>query len=490
MAHAVLNILTAEQQHMIDAAVMQLLDEAGMEVAGEAAREVFARAGCRVDGRRIRFPESLVRDSIGAAPDRFEIHGLNPAHTVHIGDGRPHVQPMVGRLSILGADGVRRTTTLDDVARIVRVCDALEHYDILHGGAVMPQIDGAPPGLAHVAGFVATLRNTGKPFKGSCRGRPVAEDCLALARAVADTTGRPFMLHTTCNLVSPLQLPTDMTDGALVYVRAGWPVDFASEPQLGATSPVTLAGTLAQGMAECLAGVVLAQQANPGCPVFVGTVAAAMDMRHATIALGGVEAAILNAAHAQMARFYGLPSRGTGANTNAKQLDFQAGHEKMTTLLLPILAGIDMLFYPGTLEHAETISLESLVLDHDLCGIALKALEGLRVTPALLAVNLVKQVGPGGTFLGLPQTAAEMFNEHLVHGLRDRRRRDDWDAAGRPPPPDVSRDRVRQILEQPVTPLPDAVESAVCALVEAISVREGHPELTTLLRAGKQERMS
>jgi len=363
----------------------------------------------------------------------------------------------------------------------VAVCDAMEHYDVLHGGAVMPQIADVPVGLAHVAGFVQTLRHTGKPFKGSCRGRQVAEDCVRLAETVAEALGRPFTLHTTCNLVSPLQMAAEMTEGAVVYLRAGWPVDFAAEPQMGATSPVTLGGTVAQGLAESLAGVVLAQAVRPGAPIFVGTVAAAMDMRHATIALGGVEAALVNAAHAQMAGRYSLPSRGTGANTNAKQLDFQAGYEKMLTLLTPILAGIDLLFYPGTLEHAETVSLESLVLDHGLSAIALRIQEGLRTSEDLLSVDLMRQVGPGGTFLSLPQTAREMFREMLVHGLWDRRRREDWEAAGAPGPPDAAAEKVREILGMPREPLAETVETKLAEAAGEIISRHGATELVERL---------
>jgi trimethylamine--corrinoid protein Co-methyltransferase len=473
VAEAFLKILTEPQERQIDAAAMQILSEVGLDVASDEVRAILTVAGCHCQDRRVRFPVPLVRESVESAPKSFEIHAPDPDRTVCIGDGRSHIQPMIGRLNFLEANGTRHRTSLADLRRIVTVCDTLEHYDVLHGGAVMPEIADVPAGLAHVAGFVETLRHTRKAFKGSCRGREVAEDCHRLAEAVSDVLDRPLTLHTTCNVVSPIQMPSDMTEGALVYLRKGWPVDFASEPQLGATSPVTLAGTLAQGLAETLGGVALAQAVNPGCPVFVGTVAAAMDMRHATIALGGVEAALINACHAQMASYYGLPSRGTGANTNAKQLDFQAGYEKMLTLVLPLLAGIDLLFYPGTLEHAETISLESLVLDHDLCAIALRCCEGLRTSEDLLAVDLLKQVGPGGTFLGLPQTAREMFTETLVRGLWDRTRRSDWEAAGSPTPLHAARARVDEILSQARDPLPDAVDRALADVVSDIAGQRG-----------------
>lgn len=481
MAEAMLKILDGEQQSLVDRAIMDILSGIGMEVASPEAREFLVGAGCASDGIRVRLPESLVRDCISRVPKSFEVIGLDPSKSVRIGDGRSHIQPMVGRRLILDSDGTRRSTNLEDVGNIISICDTMSRYDILHGGAVMPQIDGVEAQLAHVAGFVQTLRHTGKPFKGSCRGRQVAQDCLRLADCVAEASGTPLTLHTTCNLVSPLQIAADMAEGALEYIRAGWPVDFASEPQMGATSPVTLAGTIAQGMAECLAGLVLSQVVNPGCPVFVGTVAAAMDMRYATIALGGIEGALLNAAHAQMAAYYGIPSRGTGSNTNSKTLDFQAGYEKMMTLLIPILAGIDMLFYPGTLEHAETISLESLVLDDDLCAIALRAQEGLRVTPDLLGVELIAQVGPGGAFLGVAQTAREMFTEHLVHGLWDRRRRADWEAAGSPLSSDIARAEVKRILAEPVNPLPDKVARVLEAGVMNIARRENSTDLLTRL---------
>lgn len=487
MARASLRILSYEQVSQIDSAIMTLLSEVGMEVASPQVSRILEKAGCRCDDAQVRFPTELVHECISLAPKSFEVGGFNPEQAVQIGDGKTHIQPMVGRLNILDMDGTKRRTGLADVENIVAVCDAMPTYDILHGGAVMPHIGGVPSGLAHVAGFVSTLRHTGKPFKGSCRGQQVAEDCIRLADAVSESTGRAFTLHTTCNLVSPLQMAAGMSEGALNYLRRGWPVDFASEPQMGATSPVTLSATISQAMAEALAGLVLAQAAHPGAPVFVGTVAAAMDMRYSTIALGGIEAAILNAAHAQMAAHYGLPSRGSGANTNAKQLDFQAGYEKLMTLLMPVLAGMDMIFYPGTLEHAETVSLESLVLDNTLCEMALRAQEGVRVSQDLLSLDLIKEVGPGGVFLNLPQTAHEMFTEHLVRGLWDRQRRTDWVKDGSPSPKTKAHAIVEDVLNRPPSRLPDEVEANLYEVVTDIAARENAYQIVEILFPEKRK---
>jgi trimethylamine--corrinoid protein Co-methyltransferase len=150
-------------------------------------------------------------------------------------------------------------------------------------------------------------------------------------------------------------------------------------------------------------------------------------------------------------------------------------------VLLPLLAGVDLLFYPGTLEHAETISLESLVLDHDLCAIAQRCREGMRTSEELLSVDLVRQVGPGGTFLALPQTAREMFTELLVQGLWDRRQRSDWEAAGSPTPEDAARAKVEEILGHEPEPLPAAVDQALIDVVADIAARQGAPELVERL---------
>ena len=481
MAREILKVLRDDQIERLDKTVMTILSRTGLEVSSTRAREILVNAGCSHNGNSLVFPVPLVRECVRRVPETFTLQGLDGRQKVTIGDGKTHFQPMVGRLYIIDADGSKRKTNLDDIGRIVSVCDALDNYDILHGGAVMPQIEGVPVKLSHLAGFVETLRKTGKPFKGSCRGSKTADDCLELADTVSSSTGTRFDLHTTCNIISPLQMGEDMVEGALRYIQKGYPVDFASEPQMGATSPVTLAGTLAQSLAECLAGVVLAQLANPGCPVFIGTVAAAIDMRHATIALGGVEGAVANAAHAQMARYYGIPSRGTGSNSDAKVLNFQAGYEKMLTLLLPVLAGMDMIFYPGTLDHAESVSLESLVLDHDLCSIALRAQREIRFSEDLLSVDLINNVGPGGAFLGLPQTAREMFIEHLYGGLWDRRKREDWVASGSPSPISVAEDQIEKIFDKPKNPLPDTVETALMSIAKRISEREGSPDLVKKL---------
>jgi len=273
-------------------------------------------------------------------------------------------------------------------------------------------------------------------------------------------------------VISPLEYMVEQTEGLIEYAKMGLPVDIASEPQLGATSPVTLAGTLAQQTAEILGMNVIAQLVHPGTPVLMGTVAAVMNLHNGTIALGGAEAAMINAAHAQMAQFYRIPSRGTGSNTESKIFDMQAGYEKAITLLLPALAGTNQIFYPGTMDHALTVSLESLVIDHEICDMIAHILNGIAVTDETLAVDLVDKVGPGGHFLSQKHTMKYLKQEHFLPKLSDRDSYEVWTEKGKRSIYERAKERVKKILaEHQPLPLDAAVEKELVAIVQDVEKR-------------------
>jgi trimethylamine--corrinoid protein Co-methyltransferase len=280
-------------------------------------------------------------------------------------------------------------------------------------------------------------------------------------------------IFTTCNVISPLEYMVEQTEGLIEYAKMGLPVDIASEPQCGATSPVTLAGTLAQQTAEILGMVVIAQLVNPGAPVLMGTVGAAMDLKNGMIALGGVEAAMINVAHAQIAQFYQIPSRGTGSNTESKLLDMQAGYEKTITLLLPALAGINMIFYPGTMDHALTVSLESLLIDHEICGMIDRIINGISVTEETLGLEVIDKVGPGGHFLNQKHTMKHLKKEHFIPKVSDRDSHELWKEKGERRIDEKARDEVKRILtEHKPLSLDSTVEKELLVIIKEVEKRE------------------
>lgn len=473
-----IKVLSEDDIGQIHLSALSILWRIGIDVREDQAFGILRKAGCPTNGRRVRIPAHLVEEAIRNAPGTFTLYGRDPEFKIPLEDRRVFYEPMIGRLNILDMEtGKRRRTTIEDVCDLVRVADALEHYTLLHSGAIMPHIEGVPDDVSHVHGYLASLRNSSKVIKGVVRGKQKAKDCIRMAAIVAG--GEEPLKHkpnvfTTCNVISPLQFAPEQTEGLIEYAKMGLPVDIASEPQCGATSPATMAGTLALQTAEILGMMTLAQLVNPGTPVLMGTVGAAMDMRNGTISLGGVEAGLLNVAHAQIAQFYKVPSRGTGSNTESKSLDIQAGIEKTMTLMTPALAGINMIFYPGTMDHALTVSLESLVIDHEICAIIHRMLQGIAVNDGSIGLDVIEKVGPGGHFLNQSHTLTRFQQEHYIPELCDRDSHETWLQKGCPGMLNSAQRKVKRILaEHQPAPLDPAVEKELRRVIAEVEKREG-----------------
>ncbi len=467
----------AEIREICDGA-LAILEEVGVEIFEQQAIDILVREGAVFEGGRVRFPAKLVTDSLKKVPSQFSLHARNQKNNVVVGDGSLLIEPMIGRINVIDLDtGQKRRTDMDDVARLIKLADALGNYHVLHSGAVMPRIEGVAEGMAHVRGYIESVSNSSKVIKGSGRGRQVAEDCITMAsilkgKRIKDLAQEP-PLFTTINVISPLRHDRAQTEGLMTYAEHGIPVEITSEPQMGATSPVTFAGTLIQQTAEVLSGIVLAQKVNPGTPVIFGTCAAAMDLRNGLIALGGVEGALINVAHAQIAEHLGIPSRGTGSNTDSKVLDVQAGYEKAITLMMTVLAGNDIIFYPGTIEHALTIDYRSLLIDNEICGMALRAVRGIDVNEQTQAVELIKETALKGNYLGKKHTIMNMNEELFFVELTDRDTREDWMEKGGRSLDEIAAERVKEILRthQP-DPLPESVRQDLVRFQREVEQRQ------------------
>jgi trimethylamine--corrinoid protein Co-methyltransferase len=340
----------------------------------------------------------------------------------------------------------------------------------------MPQIEGVPIRATHVYGYLESVRNSSKPVKATSRERVMAEDCLRMVAAVAggeeELRRRPYTF-TTDNPVAPLHHDRDQMEGALEFARWGLPIDVTSEPQAGATAPVTLAGLLAQQTADVTSGITILQLANPGNPVWYGTCGSIMDMRVGRIAIGAVEMGLINVASAQIAHFYDLPCRGTASATDSKLLDFQAGYEKSIVLSMAALGGVNKIFYPGTMEGALTVSKEGLVLDHEMIESVYRTLEGVRVEDATLAIGIVDAVGPGGHFLKQRHTLQFVQQEAFLPRLADRQTREKWvDGGGKTMVQRAGEEVCRILAEHEVEPLPAAVEAELERIVRDVEARE------------------
>jgi trimethylamine--corrinoid protein Co-methyltransferase len=221
----------------------------------------------------------------------------------------------------------------------------------------------------------------------------------------------------------------------------------SSTPLAGATGPVTLAGELVLQNAENLAGVVLAQILTPGIPVIYAPRLPPMDLRTSIPLVGSIEFGLMQAAAAEIAQHYGLPTDINGPGSDSKTTDEQSAFERAFTTMLPALAGANILNGIGLIESMRTQSLEQTVIDNDILGIVHRAIRGIDVDDGTLALDVLRRVGPGGHFLGEKHTHEYHLREHHIPKLCDRRDRSSWQKLGGRDIIQIGREEVRRILK-------------------------------------------
>jgi trimethylamine--corrinoid protein Co-methyltransferase len=471
-----LEILTPEEIERIHAGSLQVLEETGIEMREERALSILADAGCRVDmqKRRVRFPAGLVERLVRKAPGQFTWYARDPRHNIVLGDGSVHLGTSFGSSTILDLAGVRRPATYRDAEEAAILIDALPNVE---EGSAMFMPDDRPKQVQWLWAYWATIKHSAKPIRGRVYGREQARTAIRMAEVLAggreNLRQKPLLMANT-NTVSPLMQHREQVEAIIEYASYGLPVIISPEVMAGATGPVTLAGALVQHNAEVLAGVSLVQAVNPGNPVVYGTVSSIMDMKIGAFAHGAIEHGMWSVAAAQLARFYDLPSRGNAGFTDSKTLDMQAGFESALTLLLAALGGTNYIFgaVSGVIDAGLTISPQKLVIDDEVGGNVRRVLGGANVNEATLAVELIKQVGPGGGYLGQRHTMDHLFAEQYMPVVADRRSYTAWQDAGGKDIAQRARERAGELLKkhQP-QPLDRHVEAELSSIVADVQAK-------------------
>jgi trimethylamine--corrinoid protein Co-methyltransferase len=255
----------------------------------------------------------------------------------------------------------------------------------------------------------------------------------------------------------------------MAIAERGVPVVCPAEPLCGATSPVTLAGNVLMQTVDSLMGVMLTQIVNPGAPVLLGSVATNTDLSNFRYLAGSIEMGLINAAAAQMAQFYKLPFYATGGMTDSKVLDVQSGYESALTNLLCALSGANFIHdAAGLMEFALTVCYEKYVVDDEILGMVMRAVQGIEVSDETLAFDLIKEVGPGGNFVSAKHTRRHMRTEHYRPSLSDRDSREEWEAKGGKVTWERAAEKVDRIMAGDGYRLPDATRAKVLSEIEGI----------------------
>jgi trimethylamine--corrinoid protein Co-methyltransferase len=450
MAIPCYNLLADCEIEAIHEATLTVLAEIGVEFTHPAAHEVFRQHGAAVKGDRVFLPRELVESSLKKAPSQFTLHARNPEHNVVIGGPMPVYAPGYGAPFVADFDHGRRPSTLKDYENLVRLAGASPALDI-SGGTVVEPTD-VPDSIRHLEMLYASIKNSGKVFMGSASGAARALDSIEMAGILFGGKGRlrekPALLS-LINSITPLKFDDRMLGAMVEYAKHNQAMIIASLAMAGATSPVTLAGTLVVQNAEVLAGIVLTQLINPGTPVVYGSASSIADMRYASLAIGAPEETLLIAATAQLARFYGVPSRAGGALSDAKTPDAQAGYESMMVLYAAGISGISFTLHAaGIQEYYMTLSYEKFIIDVEICGMVKRILRGFNVKGETLALDVLQKVGPGGHFLDQDHTYNHYASELRVPFLSDRGTFEAWTKNGEQTAAERANATWKKVLEE------------------------------------------
>jgi trimethylamine--corrinoid protein Co-methyltransferase len=401
------DILSGEDVEVIHEQAMTILEEIGIDFLHERARELFRQAGMKVDEERVRFDREFVLEQVGRAPSSFQVQARNPANTVTIGGDHMVTAPVYGPPFVTDLESGRRGATIQDFTNFDRMTQATPQLHCAGGTTVEPE--DLPLATRHLDMLYSHARWTDKPFMGSVISAESARDSIEMAAIVLG--GREAIEATPAllalvNVNSPLRYDDRMLGALLEYAAANQPVVVTPFLMAGAMSPMGLAGTIAQQTAEALAGIALIQLLRPGAPCIYGSFLTNTDMQSGSPAFGTPESAMGILASAQMARRYGLPFRGGGALTSAKVPDAQAAYESLMCMWPTVLAGTHFVLHAaGWLESALLASYEKFVIDVETLRMFEWILDrGIPVDGEGLAMDALREVGPGGHFLGAEHT--------------------------------------------------------------------------------------
>jgi len=457
---------------------MEVLRRIGIKVWEPESFALFKNAGAEVDPKSlmVKLSESLVKETVRKAPSEFYMYGRDPKFRLHMGARKVHFSIAGQTIRIMDADGKVRSQVLHDSENVARIADWCENVHHISVGTTPKDVPDEIHPLYHLW---ANWKNSVKTTDGYNYGKRLSTETIEMGSILRggreELMKKPTLLGFT-NPVSPMQLSKELMEGAIVYARNNQPMLYAPEALSGGTAPATLAGLTVQQNAEVLAGIMVSQLARPGAPILYGTVSAAMDMKTGTTALGGPEVGLFNVAAAQLARYYNLPCRGTGGNTDSKVLDPQAFIETSTSLLMAGLAGMNFIYdAAGSLDGSLTISLEKIVIDSELAGMVARTLDGINITEETLAVDEICKVGPTASYLSSPFTSRMFRREHFLPDLVDRKSRETWQKDGGKDMVERAKEKVKWVLkEHHPDPLDRDVGEEIEKFLKKTSKEHGH----------------
>lgn len=466
-----LSILSPEEVLKIHEASLRVIETVGVKFPSARALDIWKSHGARVEtgSMVVKAPGGLIEEALRRAPPVYTLAARNPALDLPL-DGN-HVYAGTDGCGVEVIDirsGERRRSVLQDVADIARVADYLEEV-AFHWVPVSAQ--DCPPETRGLYELLAIWKNTTKHVQTESiyserEARGAAEMAALLAGGKEALRKRPLLSIMECS-VSPLAHDGGSLEAALVGAEYGLPVGFMSMASGISSAPATIAGNLVVANAEVLSSLALIELAYPGAPVYYAAAQTMMDPRTGAYTGGGPEDFLFGAASNRLADFYRVPLSMGSFATGAKEPNWQAGLENSLSTFMASLSMSDMLSGVGLLAGSTVWSFAQMIMDCEIFGIVVKMMEGIRVDEETLALEAIKDVGPGGTFLTHGHTKRHL-REVWMNTYLDRRPISVWEQK-RDGATDWARARAQVILEthQPV-PLAPGLERELLRIIGSV----------------------
>ena len=437
-------------------AALEALETIGLADAPESGIEVLTGAGAILgDDRRIRFPSSLVEDTLSIAAKEISLCGRSERHDLDLSGNRVHFGTAGAAVHLVDVENNQyRECTVQDLHDAARIVEQLDNIHFFQRPMVCRDIaDNFEMDLNTIyASCSGTLKHIGTSFTEPSFMPGIFELIHEISGGERNYRKRPFISNSNCFVVPPMKFATESCQVMEACVRGGMPVLLLSAGQAGATAPATIAGAIVQAVAECLAGLVYVNAISPGFPAIFGTWPFVSDLRTGAMSGGSGEQALLTAGCAQMHKFYGLPGGAAAGIADAKMPDMQAGYEQAHSNVMAGLAGLNMA-YEAAGMHASLLGfcLESLIIGNDLVGQSLRCVRGIEVTEDNVSLDAMRSVcleGPGH-YLGHAQTLKRMQTEYVYPEIGDRTSPKEWEENNRPNHVEAAIRRKREILSTP-----------------------------------------
>ncbi|MFT7369116.1 MAG: trimethylamine--corrinoid protein Co-methyltransferase [Octadecabacter sp.] len=449
-----LEMLSDEALEIIEANAEIVLEEIGVAfVDNPAALDRWRSVGAEITGERVRIPKGLARKLCATAPGKFVQHARNPERSVTVGGNNLVLAPVYGPPFVRDAEGGRRYATIADFEKFVKL--GYMSKWLHHSGGTVCEPTDVPVNKRHLDMLMAHMTLSDKPFMGSVTEPSRAQDSIEMCEILF---GKEFVRDNTVmtsliNINSPLTFDATMMGALEIYSAHNQAAIISPFIVGGAMAPVSVVGTLTQVLAEVMAGVAYSQIIRPGAPVIFGTFVTSIDMNSGAPTFGTPEAAHITNGAGQLARRLGLPYRSAGSFCGSKLPDAQAAYETANSLNMGLLSGVNFMLHScGWLEGGLVASFEKFVLDADQLGTLHHMARGVEIDENAQAMDAIREVGPGGHYLGCEHTQKNFKSAFWRSEVFDYKPFETWEEEGARDSQELASVRVAKLIDTYVAP--------------------------------------